>query len=77
MGRAARALTLVLLLTCPAQAGYIQNDAPAPPPLPACAGQETTDATEEPTTVGYFQNEAAGVLTQVSLDVLAVLPLLF
>jgi hypothetical protein len=75
MGRAARSLTVILLLACPAQAGYMQNEKPAPPPpQPVRAAQEPIDTFQEPTSVGFVQDEAADGLTRFALDVLAVLP---
>lgn len=74
MGRAARSLTLLLLLACPAQAGYIQNEKSAPPPRPVRAAQEPTNNFQEPTSDGFVQKEAADGLTRFALDVLAVLP---
>jgi hypothetical protein len=56
---------LVLLLTCSARAGIIQNETPAPAPTPAPAAN------------GYMQNDSAGGLTQAVLDLLAALPSLF
>lgn len=79
MGKAARALTLILLLACTAQAGYIQQETPAPPPpsQPATASSEPADASAEPTADGTVQSEEADSLTQFALEVLAVLPSLF
>ena len=57
---------LVLLLTGSAVAGEMPNDRPAPPPQPTNAVQETTD--------GEIPNDTAGSLTQIALDLLAVLP---
>ena len=50
---------LVLLLTCSASAGIMQNGSPEPPP----------NAAQEPTG-GEMQN---GALTQIALDLLALL----
>ena len=55
---------LLLALTCPVYAGDMQNDTPKPP---------TNTATVEDGTQGTFQS---GV-TQVALDLLALLPSLF
>jgi hypothetical protein len=55
----------------------MQNETPAPPPpptQPASAVQELADVTDEPTTNGYMQNDAPSGLTQIALEVLAVLP---
>lgn len=62
---------LLLALTCPAYAGEIQNDRPAPPPPPASATQEPAD---EITTYGDIQNDTPYSLTQTALDLLALLP---
>lgn len=74
-----RASALVLLLACSTQAGIMQNEAPAPPPpsQPATAVQEPAATTGEPTANGYIQDDTADSLTQIALDVLAVLPSLF
>ena len=68
MGKAIRASALILLLACSAQAGYIPNESPAPPP------PQPANAVQEPTTDGDIQNDAADTLTQIALDLLAVLP---
>jgi hypothetical protein len=80
MGKSIRASALVLLLACSAQAGIIQNETPAPPPpsQPASTVNEPTDATVvEPTADGIVQNDAQSSLTQIALEMLAVLPSLF
>ena len=79
MVKAIRTSALLLLLACSAQAGYIQNDAPAPPPppQPVSTVQEPTDTSQETTANGIIQNDAPSGLTQVALEVLAVLPSLF
>ena len=79
MLKAIRVSTLILLLACSAQAGYMQTGSPAPPPpsQPASAAQEPTDATDEPTANGYMQNGAPSGLMQIALDMLAALPSLF
>jgi hypothetical protein len=58
---------LLLALACPAYAGDIQNDSPKP----------LTNTTQAPTTDGEIQNDAVDSLTQIALDLLAVLPSLF
>lgn len=64
---------LVLLLTGPASAGIMQNDRPAPPPEPVTAEQETAGDMalngEMPTPPGLSES-----LTQIGLELLAVLP---
>jgi hypothetical protein len=69
MGKAIRASVLVLLLACSARADWMQNGSPAPP-QPANAVQEQTTDSEISTT-------SADNLTQIALDLLAVLPSLF
>jgi hypothetical protein len=79
MVKAFRVSALILLLACSARAGYIQNDAPAPPPppQPVSAVQEPTDTSQETSASDYMQNDAPSGLTQIALEVLAVLPSLF
>jgi hypothetical protein len=80
MLKAARISALILLLACSARAGVMQNETPAPPPppsQPANSIQEPTDTFQEPTANGYMQNDAPSGLTQIALDMLAVLPSLF
>jgi hypothetical protein len=60
---------LLLALTCPAYAGDIPNDSPAPP--------QPTNASQVPTVNGEMQNDAAESLTQITLDLLAALSPLF
>lgn len=68
MGKAIRASVLVLLLACSAQAGYIPNESPTPPP------SQQTNAIQEPTTGSEIPNDAAVSIAQVALDLLATLP---
>lgn len=68
MGKAIRASALILLLACSAQAGYMQNDAPAPPPP-----SQPASAIQEPTTGGEVSNDVSDSLTGIALDLLAVL----
>jgi hypothetical protein len=79
MLKAARISALVLLLTCSVQAGIMQNEAPAPPPpsQPANSIQEPTDTPQETSANGYMQNDEPSALTQIALEVLAVMPSLF
>jgi hypothetical protein len=80
MLKAIRVSTLILLLACSAQAGYMQTGSPQPPPpsQPASTVNEPTDATVvEPTADGIVQNDAQSSLTQIALEMLAVLPSLF
>ncbi len=76
MGKAIRASVLVLLLACSAQAGWIQNPAPAPPPpsLQTTAAQEPAYADQELTTGGEMPDDVADGLAGIALDLLAVLP---
>ena len=71
-----RVSALILLLACSAQAGYMQTGSPEPPPpsQPATSIQEPTDTLQESTEDGYIQNDAPSGLTQIALEVLAVLP---
>lgn len=59
---------LFLLLTVPASAGIIQNE------TPAASQAKTISAVQEPTAEGEMQNDATDSLTQIALDVLALLP---
>lgn len=74
-----RVSALILLLACSAQAGIIQNEAPAPPPpsQPANFVQEPTDPSQETSANGDMQNDAPSALTQIALEMLAVMPSLF
>jgi hypothetical protein len=76
MGKVIRASVLVLLLACSAQAGWIQNGSPEPPPpsQPASAVQEPANAVQEPTPGGEIPNGATDSLAGIALDLLAVLP---
>lgn len=89
MGKAIRASALILLLACSAQAGWMGNDSPAPPP-PQQAGWMGNDSPEssppppapantaqEPTTDGDMQNGVAAGVTEITLSLLAGLPSLF
>jgi hypothetical protein len=62
--------TLLLTLVCSAHAGEMQNGSPAPQSQP-------TNAIQEPTTDGDMPNGAADSLTQIALDLLALLPSLY
>src|SRR4051812_25207936 len=70
MRKAISVAALLLALTCSAYAGDMPNGSPAPPPQP-------TNAVQEPTTGGEMQNDVAVSLTQIALDLLAVLPSLY
>lgn len=81
MSKTIRTSALVLLLACSAQAGIMQNDAPAPPPpppsQPANSVQEPTNNLQETSANGYMQTGAPDGLTQIALEMLAVMPSLF
>jgi hypothetical protein len=66
---------LTLFLTCSASAGIMQNGSPTPPPPPPPAPESTVqEPTDEATTDGEIQNDAPDGLTQIALDLLALLP---
>jgi hypothetical protein len=67
MGKAVRASALILLLTCSAQAGYIPNGSPEPPPPMSNAVQE------EQTADGYMPNGLTETVLSVLGSVLALL----
>jgi hypothetical protein len=69
MGKAIRTSTLILLLACSAQAGWMVNGVADPPPPPV--EQETPRTVQEPTEGGDTQDEATASLTQTVLDLLA------
>jgi hypothetical protein len=60
---------LLLALTCPAYAGDMPNVTPVPPQI--------GNAPQAPTFDGEMQNDSADRLTEIALDLLAVLPSLF
>ena len=75
MLKAARISALILLLACSARAGYMQSGSPEPPPSqPASEPVEPTDDSQTTSANDDIQNEEPGALTQVALDVFAVLP---
>jgi hypothetical protein len=59
---------LMLALCCPALAGEM----PTPP-----APQPQANTVQEPTAAGDIQNGSADSLTEIALDLLAILPSLF
>jgi hypothetical protein len=67
MGKAIRVSLLLLLLTCPARAGWIQNGTPDPTPPQSSTAQE-------PCSGGDTQTDVPDALTQIALDLLAALP---
>ena len=64
---------LVLSLSAPVVAGEMPNWTPAPPP-PARAVQEPTNAAQDPTLNGEIPNDVTDTVTQVVMELLAVLP---
>jgi hypothetical protein len=68
MRKALSVSALILAFVCSAHAGEIQNDFTGTPP------QSPATVTQQPTTDREIQNDAAATLTQVALDMLAVLP---
>ncbi|HEX8283252.1 MAG TPA: hypothetical protein VF588_07845 [Pyrinomonadaceae bacterium] len=65
---------MALLLTGSASAGIMQNGSPTPPPPPP---PQPESAVQEPMDVeqaGIMGNDAPDSLTQIALDLLAVLP---
>jgi hypothetical protein len=75
MSKAIRASLLILLLACSARAGYMPNGSPAPPPpQPATAVEEPTDAGQESVTQATTEDGTQGTIAQITLDLLAVLP---
>jgi hypothetical protein len=68
MRKAISVSALILALVFSAHAGEMQNDSPQPPP------PQSASVTQGLTTEGIMQNGAAESLTQVALNLLAVLP---
>lgn len=68
MLKAVRVSAMLLVLIGSARAGEVLT-----PPAP----QPQANTVQEPTTNGNIQNEAPYSLTQIALDLLAVLPSLF
>jgi len=60
---------LVLLLAGSASADIMPNGSPQPPPQ-----QPSASVTQEPTTNGYIPNDVANGMTQIALNLLAILP---
>jgi hypothetical protein len=69
MRKAISVTALLLALTCSAYAGDMPNGSPAPP--------QSANAAQEQTTDGVISTTSAGSLTQIALDLLAVLPSLY
>lgn len=76
MGKAIRASALILLLACSAQAGWMPNDLPTPPAQAGWMGNDAPapGATQAQPTGGEISTTSAVGLTQIVLDLLAVLP---
>ena len=83
MRKALSVLALILALTCSAQAGYMQNGSPEPPPpqsAPAVQGPTTfgdghtsdLQSGDVPSTDGDMQNGAATTFIQVVLNLLTL-----
>lgn len=66
MSKALRACVLVLLLVCPARAGWMPYGSPEPPPPSANAVQGQT-----PENAGDTQGESANSLTEIVLSLLS------
>ncbi len=64
-------IALLLALSCKAFGGEMSTWPAPTPPQPASAIQEPTN---EPTLNGEMQNDAPSGLTQIALELLAVLP---
>ncbi len=65
---------LMLALCCPALAGEIPTPPASAGEIPNPPAPESTNVTaQEPTANGIMQNEATDSLTQIALDVLALL----
>lgn len=72
MSKALRACVLVLLLVCPARAGWMPNGSPEPAqPAPKAAQGETQESTGDP------QGESANSLTEIVLSLLSGVGSLF
>lgn len=63
---------LILLLTAPAGAGEIPNDTPTPPKSRVIF-QEPTETAQAPNTDGIIPDDTGDGLTQIALDLFAVL----
>jgi hypothetical protein len=77
MVKAAQAFVLILLLACSAQAGWMGNGSPTPPPTsPASASQDSTggEVTTGETATGETPDNTTETLMQTTLELLAVLP---
>lgn len=78
MRKAISVAALLLALACSTYAGDMPNGSPTPPPSqPAGFVQEPPEAAQNSTLDGIIQNDAPDRLTQIALDLLAVLPSLY
>jgi len=68
MRKAISVSALVLALVCSAHGGEMQNDLTGKPPQPP------SSAAQQATPQGEIQNDVAASLTQIALNLLAVLP---
>jgi hypothetical protein len=84
MGKAIRVSALILLLACTAQAGWMGNGSPEPmragwmpsdsPTPPAQAGLMPSESPASAEAGGGVYTASADGLTQLALELLAVLP---
>lgn len=85
MCKAIRASLLILTLACSAQAGYMPNGTPEPPPpaqpVVAQGNSIQNDSTTQPPSPvegtsadGWTGSDAAASLTQVALELFALFP---
>jgi hypothetical protein len=81
MGKAIRASVLVLLMVCSARADWMQNGAPAPPANATSTAEgsaaQPAPAAQEPAADAAATDDTRDGLTQIALELLAVLPSLF
>ena len=71
MGKAIRASALVLLLTCSAQAGWMQNGTPPPPPPPPSTQSVQETAAEDQEASAEVEAETL-LLVRVALNLLTL-----
>lgn len=69
MRKALSVSALILAFVCSARAGDMQNGSPQPPPPQSATAVQTPTTTE-----GDIQNDVAASVTQIALNLLAVLP---
>jgi hypothetical protein len=72
MRKTLKAVVLVLIFCCPVVAGIIHNPPPEPEPTPTSAVQEQTVG--QPVDGEISTPGVSDTLTEIALDVLAVLP---